>query len=438
MRLMIRWLRYLLFAFVAFLATLCMGTAFTGSVVPMTDQVERIRAYTRPLEFDYVNWELEAIRLKLRTAWQRPQQALSPQEQHDLVLAYLDLVGQIQATEGELQRLYGDPNLSEAKRQAALQATRAQLNRLYAQRDEMGPTVEAIIQTQVSQVLAEAGLGVLGGHPFPPVLFHFSPVPMALIVSPRTVIRQDANISLRPDLPLDDQIALEDAVAQAFDVSTLVVPVGGVGVYPTMVMQTTNLPWLLETVVHEWTHNYLDWHPLGMRYNASPGLRTMNETTATIVGQELGRQVLERFYPDRVPPPPAPAPSQPPANQPPPFDFRAEMHETRVTVDRLLAEGKVEEAEAYMEQRRRFFWEHGYHIRKLNQAYFAFYGAYAAAPGGGAAGEDPVGAAVRQLRAQSPDVATFLKRMAWMWDEDDLMQAVGAAAPTLTPTPAGP
>ena len=113
------------------------------------------------------------------------------------------------------------------------------------------------------------------------------------------------------------------------------------------------------------------------------------------------------------------------------------MHKTRVTVDRLLAEGKVEEAEAYMEQRRRFFWEHGYHIRKLNQAYFAFYGAYAAAPGG-AAGEDPVGAAVRRLRAQSPSVVAFLKRMAWMWSYEDLLKAVGQPMPTPTPAPTGP
>ena len=86
-------------------------------------------------------------------------------------------------------------------------------------------------------------------------------------------------------------------------------------------------------------------------------------------------------------------------DQPPPpvFDFRAEMHQTRVTADRLLAEGKIDQAETYMELRRRFLWDNGYHIRKLNQAYFAFYGAYADQPGG-AAGEDPVGAAVRLLR----------------------------------------
>jgi hypothetical protein len=50
------------------------------------------------------------------------------------------------------------------------------------------------------------------------------------------------------------------------------------------------------------------------------------------------------------------------------------MAATRIEVDRLLAGGKIQEAEQYMEARRQIFVAHGYQIRKLNQAYFAFYG----------------------------------------------------------------
>jgi hypothetical protein len=107
----------------------------------------------------------------------------------------------------------------------------------------------------------------------------------------------------------------------------------------------------------------------------------------------------------------------------PPFDFRAEMHETRVTADALLAEGKIEEAEAYMESRRLVFLQNGYLIRKLNQAYFSFYGAYADTPGG-AAGEDPVGPAVRALREQSKSLADFVNTISWMTDFQQLKDAV--------------
>jgi hypothetical protein len=108
---------------------------------------------------------------------------------------------------------------------------------------------------------------------------------------------------------------------------------------------------------------------------------------------------------------------------PAPFDFRAEMHETRVTADQLLADNKIEEAETYMEKRRQLFWENGYQLRKLNQAYFAFHGAYADVPGG-AAGEDPVGPAVRALREQSDSLADFVNTIAWMTSFEQLQQAI--------------
>jgi hypothetical protein len=270
----------------------------------------------------------------------------------------------------------------------------------------------------------------LGGQTFPPVLYHSTPLPNALIVSPRETIRQDENISIDPNMTLDQQVALEDEVTAGLNVSTLVVGIGGIGVYPTMVMQTNDLNWLTEVVAHEWIHNFLTLRPLGLNYETSPELRTMNETAASIAGKEIGRALIAQYYPELLPPPPPPpAPEQPPAEshpvpaEPPAFDFRQEMRITRVMVDELLAEGKIDEAEQYMEQRRLFLWENGYHIRKINQAYFAFYGAYADQPGG-AAGEDPVGAAVRALRSQSATLADFLDHIAWMSSYKQLKSAV--------------
>ena len=77
-----------------------------------------------------------------------------------------------------------------------------------------------------------------------------------------------------------------------------------------------------------------------------------------------------------------------------------------------------------MERRRREFVQNGYYIRRLNQAYFAFYGAYAETPGG-AAGTDPVGPAVRELRSQSESLADFVNQISWMTSFDQLRAAVG-------------
>jgi hypothetical protein len=286
---------------------------------------------------------------------------------------------------------------------------------------------ESILQEQLAQTADAMDLS-MGGQPLPPILYHSTPLPSALIVSPRDKIKQDADISLVPGLTIEQKTALEDKVDQAMNVSSLVVGIGGIGVYPTMVMQTSDLNWLAEVVAHEWVHNFLTLRPLGINYLSSPELRTINETTASIAGKEIGRALIERYYPELAPPPP---PEEPPASaspaqpaEPPAFDFQKEMHLTRINVDRLLAEGKVKEAEDYMEERRVFFWDHGYRIRKLNQAYFAFYGAYADEPAG-AAGEDPVGAAVRQLRAQSPSLSVFLNRISWISSFEQLQQLVG-------------
>jgi hypothetical protein len=194
-----------------------------------------------------------------------------------------------------------------------------------------------------------------------------------------------------------------------------------------MVVQTSDLNYLAEVVAHEWVHNFLTLRPLGINYLTSPELRTMNETAASIAGNEIGSLVIERYYPELVPPPPDPNPPSgteaPP--EPPAFDFRQEMRATRMIVDRLLAAGKIEEAEQYMDARQADFWNNGYLIRKINQAYFSFYGAYADQPGG-AAGEDPVGPAVRELRTQSASLEEFLKRIAWMTSFEELQEAVQA------------
>ncbi len=81
------------------------------------------------------------------------------------------------------------------------------------------------------------------------------------------------------------------------------------------------------------------------------------------------------------------------------------MGQTRQVADRLLAAGQVERAERYMDRRRDALQQHGYTIRKLNQAYFAFYGSYtegvaaspdqpAARTGAYAASAEPVGGGV--------------------------------------------
>ena len=402
---------------------------FTYSSPRATDEVDKVRAYTRDIEFDYISWMLDAASLKIQQGAVGLPGYLDRESSKVVVSDYLRLTQQIIQAEDTLNRIYADSSITN--KGAVSEQLRAQLSELDSEQTELAPIAEAVLQGQVAQVAADFGLTMLG-QPIPTVLYHSTSVPDALIVSPRDHIEQTANISIIAGLPVDQQADLEQRVDTGLNVSSLVVPIGGVGVYPTMIMRTTDLTWLTSTIAHEWTHNYLEFRPLGLLYDHTPELRTMNETTADISGGEIGAEVIRRYYPDlRSATLPDLNLIALPNNHPnpgdlqrPPFDFRAEMHTTRVNVDAMLAQGKITEAEAYMEARRKIFVKNGYDIRKLNQAYFAFYGAYADIPGG-AAGEDPVGPAVRALRAQSRSLADFINRIAWMTSFDQLKKAVG-------------
>lgn len=391
---------------------------------------ERVLGFARGLEFDYAAWEWDAIFLKLKQSALAPQRYLSAEGQTAAVEACMALIDELDQTQREIEQIYADPQISNP--QASAHALVLKQESLQKRRRGLEPICESILQAQASQALAEMGLA-LGGQTLPPLLYHVTPLPLALIVSPRDVIRQDAIVTLLPDLTLEQITMLEQRVERSLGVSALVVEIGGLGTYPPMVASSSNLAWVSDTIVHEWTHNYLNFRPLGWNYSTSGELRTMNETTASIVGGEVGREVMWSYYPDQVPaldyveriaPP---AWMQTAAKRSQAFDYRAEMRATRIAVDSLLAEGKIEEAERYMEIRRQFFWENGYQIRRLNQAYFAFHGAYADSPMS-AAGRDPVGPAVRKLRADSDTLAEFLKQISWLTSFETLKLLTGEAA----------
>lgn len=367
---------------------------------------DQLRKFTRQMEFDFIPWTLDALEIKVEQSGLGAVEYLTDAQRNTLVLEVLQLIDQTGRLEADLQAIHANPEVGDPDE--AGRASAAELAFLKHELNQKAPLAEAILQDNIALALNEIGFGASGGV-FPPVAFHFSQLPRALIVSPRNEIRQEANIQLEPDIELEDRIALEGKVEEALDVSALVVNVGGLSTYPTMVLLNSSIVWVTETVIHEWVHNYLTFRPLGLYYYETPEMRTINETVASILGREIGLRVLKRYYPEHVPSPPSSDSTPPSSQEPPIFDFNDEMRKTRVRVDELLAEGKIEQAEQYMEMRRQVFWDQGYrHIRRLNQAYFAFYGSYAAVEGG-PAGEDPVGAAVRELWDLIQDPAEFMR-----------------------------
>jgi hypothetical protein len=403
---------WLILVMAAFVVTLG-GEGMTRD--PIEDGVE---VATADVRFDFVEWEAGAIWAKVVHWLLQPQRYMSEPDRSDLVREYSDLVFRVNDLEGEIEAVYADPAVADPERETA--DARQQLASLREMAIALQLTAESIFEEQVGVVLAQERLG-FALHPFPPVGLHFTPPPRLLVISQRDRIETIRQEELEAGLDVARQEAIEEEVDSNLGVSSLVTGIGGMSAWPAMVIEWPDIRWAMEVTAHEWTHHYLSLYPLGWEYVHNQETRTINETTASIVGDEVGLAVLTLYYPDLVPPPPEPPGSEesdePPA-EPPAFDFRAEMYETRVEVDRLLGEGSIEEAEQYMEARRAFFVENGYRIRKLNQAYFAFHGSYAAEPG--AAGEDPIGPAVRELREQSGDLRTFLTRVSTITTFDEL------------------
>ncbi len=386
------------------------------STIPVGESWARIGAMVSDVHFDYVGWTLGAMALKAAETLWGAHPYMSETERSDFARRYFADVAQAQQLEGKIELVYADPAVADPDTETAI--LRAERDALRADLSQRQALAEAVIEGQVAAMLVDEGYA-LAGQLVPPIAMRFSPAPNLLVISPRGKIEIEQGINLYA-LPVDERAALETRIEAQEDVSALVVSLGGIALYPALVLESGDLRWAIETFAHEWAHHYFFMYPLGWSLDFASESRLINESAANMFGEEIAAEVYRRYYPEfaaGVEPMAIAA-----AFQPEPFDFGAAMHETRTTVDALLAEGKIEEAEAYMDERQALFFENGYRIRKLNQAYFAFYGGYQVGGVPGVAGEDPIGPALNAIRAASPTLHDFTTAVRGITTRDELLR----------------
>ena len=263
--------------------------------------------------------------------------------------------------------------------------------------------VESAIEGRVDAAIREHGLSFPLPLPgalevWPPLDIELTPSPHVLVISPRTEIRRQDERILQFDLGPEELYRIErEAEERDGSIAAFVAPTGGIAFYPAIV-DARSYRGAVSTAAHEWVHHYLTFYPLGRAYFAGGDAQTINETVASLAGWELRDAVLERFGD------PTPPTVFAPANGPG-IDRSAVLRELRLEVDALLEEGRVEEAERRMEEVRLMLEDHGISIRRINQAYFAWYGTYAARPDA----VDPLGEQLRELRARAGSLARFLE-----------------------------
>jgi hypothetical protein len=362
----------------------------------------------KPFRFNYGSWELDAFTSRFKQ--QLSGKATQPGNDSLAVFNYFQSIAQLEQLNNRSQQMRAQAQTSGL---SDMESQRAALRR--SLETDKG-TIEKILAQQVSLTLAESGIYNPAANSwlkitFPPLSFALEPSLNVLVVSPRDKIERMKETIIKPDISDPESDRLETAI-EVNNVSALVIPLGGFGAtYPSFVIESSDLKYSLGVIAEEWFHQFMAFRPLGFRYVLDltgiihdPDIAALNETAVGIAAQEIGDLVYQHYYASYYPAENndnnaniAPAAPQ--------FDFNAAMRETRLNVDAYLASGQIEKAESYMEEQRQMLVSHGYFIRKLNQAYFAFYGSYAYE----GTSVDPIGDEVKQLRKDSPSLEEYIQ-----------------------------
>ena len=153
-------------------------------------------------------------------------------------------------------------------------------------------------------------------------------------------------------------------------------------------------------------------------------MQMLNETAANIAGDELGEIAFESIAREKLLIPYSHEYQNGHASL---FDFNKEMKETRLRLDEILLTGDVQAAETYLHNRRQVFVDNHYDIRKLNQAYFAFYGTYA----DNAASVSPIGEQMNRFRELAPSLGHFIKDISDISSYQDFLRKLQAREVTI-------
>ena len=388
--------RGLLSALLALLLVTAGNSDFRPSTVDLT---------ISPYKYSLVRWEVSNFMDKwVRQVWTLlPWNPKVDRERRNALAQEFFTLGQQAA---ELERQLGIPStgsgslLSEDEARSA----RSEVLRVAQRRSKIRPLVEQAIEAEISAVLAQEGFASRIGFIFPPVDTVFTSSPGVLVLSPRERIFRQKTVLLAPGIGDEERDRIEDRLFFEENLSALVEDTGGVAVYPSVVSDSGRLHHAVVIAAHEWLHHWFFFHSLGQHFWDSSDMTTLNETAATIGGEEIGDRAFTAMTGETVVRDSnASGPQDPDA-----FDYDKAMRQTRMRTEELLGQGKILEAEAYMEERRQTMVANGFLIRKINQAFFAFHGSYAANP----ASISPINDQLKVLRNRSASLEEFLNTVA--------------------------
>lgn len=374
-----------------------------------------------PYTYDLIEWEAVNFLDKWvhRVARALPWRAQTRDEKLVQVAEYFRFGEEALRLGLELERVTAQISADSQRRVAVLEA---ELENIEAGRDRLRADVEETLEATINSIVSDAGIASWGDLTFPPVDIRLTKPPRVLITSPRDRILRSYEVLIDPGITLVEREEVEDALFDGSDLAAVVLDIGGLATFPASIPNDRPLHWTLQIAAHEWLHHYFFFRPLGWNMFDGADMQTLNETAADLTGREIGDLAFERLggVLPRIPDAGGATEDDGAQVEGKGFDFDLEMRKTRQRVDELLAVGDILEAEAYMEERRGLFVENGFHIRKLNQAYFAFLGTYAE----NAASVSPIGDQLHRLRRLVPDLGTFIATVAGVSSYQGFLEAL--------------
>ncbi len=396
------------------ISTLILLTGMLSGSCQQADDFNRtLNKIIDPYRFSIVRWEIKTLTGEL-------EQALFEHSSYTIddsrvVVDFFKLVEEISGL--EFQIFYYKDQIDEED----LLFFENRLIELQKQRDSLKKDVENILSLQIRETLKQLDLYLYNDITgiditFPPVNFSLESPPNLLIVSPRDSIYRMKEIILIQDLTADEIDYIETEIDK-LGYSSIVLRVGGMATFPSFVTNNAGLEFTISTAIEEWFHQYFFFKPAGFLYAfnllglySDSDISTINETIAGIVSDEIASMIYQKYYTSYY------EDNAYVYSEGSGFDFYEEMRNIRIAVDNYLATGEIEQAEAFMEEERLYILSQGYYIRRLNQAYFAFYGTYASNP----SSVNPIGDMLRDLRNNSADITDFIKITSSIKNLDDL------------------
>ena len=134
--------------------------------------------------------------------------------------------------------------------------------------------IEKLIRTEIKK----NKILIFNKFLFPKVRFKLDATPNVLIISPKNNIKLTYSILLKQNLTIKEKETIENQIEEKFNVSAIILNIGGIAFYPSLIPKDIDNNKIIKNIIHEWLHQYLVLYDLGQNIYKDNQMLALNET----------------------------------------------------------------------------------------------------------------------------------------------------------------